>query len=52
MEELKFLGHPINEKEATMTVWEVDDDIPGLVQDARSDDEAEAVQKKKTITRT
>ena len=30
-EELTFLGHKVNDKEAALTIWEVDDDNDGLV---------------------
>merc|ERR1719198_2157158 len=31
VEEMEFLGHKINEKEAALTIWEVDDDNDGAV---------------------
>lgn len=31
VEELEFLGHRVSDKEAALTIWEVDDDNDGLV---------------------
>jgi calmodulin len=31
IEELEFLGHSVSEKEAALTIWEVDDDNDGCV---------------------
>lgn len=31
MQELEFLGHTVSEKEAALTIWEVDDDNDGCV---------------------